>query len=409
MLKQKSTRIISAILFGLLIFIGFGNAQDTNAQTVGDLNNQIGDKQEEISKLEQEIKAFNQQIKSKQSETTSLKNQIAILGNQLARLELDVQATQLKIEQTKLSIQSLNLQIQENEDKIADSKEKIGVILRRIYLADQVSHLEALLLNESLADFFDELKRLSDIQGELQQSLTELKSLKVELENNLKSLDEQLTQEEYLKKDLLSEKSEIDERRTAQQILLAQNELSTKQFQGYRYQLQLEEQKLNSEIITIERQIREELKRREEAERFREFGPARLSWPVDPSRGITAYFRDPDYPFRYLFEHSAIDVRAYQGSPLKASESGYVARVRDGGAKGYSYIMLIHNDGLATVYGHVSSIQVRTDDFVTRGQVIGLSGGAPGTPGAGPFSTGPHLHYEVRLNGIPVNPLQYLP
>ena len=133
-----------------------------------------------------------------------------------------------------------------------------------------------------------------------------------------------------------------------------------------------------------------------------------LSWPVT-FNVVTTYFNDPEYPFRKIIgEHNAIDIRAKQGTTIKAPAAGYVAKVKNGGKKGYSYIMLMHANSIATVYGHVSSFNVVEDQYVREGDVIGYSGGMPGTSGAGSFTTGPHLHFEVRLNGNPVNPLEYL-
>ena len=92
-----------------------------------------------------------------------------------------------------------------------------------------------------------------------------------------------------------------------------------------------------------------------------------------------------------------------------AAGSGYVGQAKRCAASTcYSYILIVHTSTLSTVYGHMSALNVKIGDFVNRGDVIGLSGGTPGTVGAGPFVTGPHLHFEVRKNGIPTDPLGYL-
>jgi murein DD-endopeptidase MepM/ murein hydrolase activator NlpD len=105
--------------------------------------------------------------------------------------------------------------------------------------------------------------------------------------------------------------------------------------------------------------------------------------------------------------HRAIDIPAEQSSIVMSSADGVVEDVSDNGM-GFNSVTIRH-DGFATLYGHVESFLVGAGDTVRKGQAIALSGGRPGTPGAGHLSTGPHLHFEIIKDGVRVDPMEYLP
>lgn len=396
--------LVSLVLAGVFVI-----PQSVRADDVGEINRKIEDKRKEVDTLQKEIEAYREQIAAKQNEARSLQNQIAILENQIAKLGLDIEASEKKIEQTNLEIQRLNIEIKVTEDNIDDKKTKIAEYIRLIHRQDEISIAEILLAHNSFSEFFDQVKYTEEIHGNLNNTLTKLKTLKDQLQVEKINWQAKSELEQKLKVELQDQRDSLEEKTLAQRSLYGQAKLTQKQYQNYAYQLQLEQQQVNADVIGLEKQVRLKLAERDKQERFEGFGPARLAWPVNPGRGISAYFHDPGYPFRYIFEHPAIDLRAAQGTDIRAPEAGYVARVKFKGDKSYAYVMLIHNDGLSTVYGHVSAVHVKEDEFVTKGQVIAKSGATPGTTGAGPLTTGPHLHFEVRLNGIPVNPLEYLP
>ena len=142
---------------------------------------------------------------------------------------------------------------------------------------------------------------------------------------------------------------------------------------------------------------------------YQNFPDQEMIWPVEPLLGISANFHDEGYRVRFGMEHNAVDIPTDQLTPVVAPMAGRVIDVHDGGQTGYSYLQLAHRGGLSTVYGHVYSFKVEQGEVVQQGQVIALSGGAVGTHGAGRFTTGPHLHFEVLREGEHVDPLDYLP
>ncbi len=135
-----------------------------------------------------------------------------------------------------------------------------------------------------------------------------------------------------------------------------------------------------------------------------------LNWPVTPTLGLSAYFQDEEYLNTIGIPHEAIDIPVLHGSSVRASRSGIVSKVNlPKDKKGYAYVMLSHKESFVTLYGHMSDIFVEEGETVYTGQVIGLSGGTPGTDGAGWLTTGAHLHFEVFKDWKHVDPLAYLP
>lgn len=132
-----------------------------------------------------------------------------------------------------------------------------------------------------------------------------------------------------------------------------------------------------------------------------------FGYPVQTPVRITAYFEDPEYEKRFNLRHDGVDFASPQGSDVFSVASGEVVKIVDNGL-GYSYLIVEHPGDMFSLYGHVSAFLVREGERVSKGQTIALSGGTPGTSGAGYFTTGPHLHLEFFKNGQYVNPLQFI-
>ncbi|NQU17247.1 MAG: peptidoglycan DD-metalloendopeptidase family protein [Candidatus Saganbacteria bacterium] len=183
-----------------------------------------------------------------------------------------------------------------------------------------------------------------------------------------------------------------------------QNEISVKRKEEQRVYAALKGRRLNYEkrIAKLERSSVEltQIIQNKVGKHVTAKGSGLLEWPL---RGrITSrygYRRHPYWGGRQM--HRGLDIAAPYGRPIKAADGGVVIMAKwwDGYGKA---VVISHGRKTSTVYGHMSRIYVQTDDKVAKGQIIGLVGSTG-------YSTGPHLHFEVRKNGKPTNPIKYLP
>jgi len=371
---------------------------------VDDLNNSVKEKKNRIDEINSLIKTYRNRIHEQESKQATLSNEVLLLENRVREKELGILKTQEEIDVIGLEIEAIQDVIQDHEDHIASQKEMIGSLLRRLHQADEITTLDVLLTRGSLSEFFDHIERVKDVERQLGGQVEGLRLEKQTLDatRTQQETHRELlrTEEENLKKEQVQLASEKDYKST----LIAETENSQKEFERIIFELRQQQEQTADDIARLKDTLREKLDSIDDALAR---GDLLLSWPVYPAKGISATFHDSTYPFRNLFEHSGTDIPTPVETPIKAPAGGYVAWHRTGRLYG-NYMMIVHPGGIATVYAHLSKFVAPADSYVERGDVIALSGGAAGAPGAG-LSTGAHLHFEVRQNGIPVNPENFLP
>ncbi len=374
-------------------------------EEIEDLNKKIAEQQKKIKELETTMANYQKSIDDNRSKAVSLKNQISILDSRLTQLQNDIALTKSKIEQTQLQISALTLSIQEKQTVIDKQKTIITGIIQQVHAGDQKNYLEVLLTYKNFAEFYDELKNLESVNIDLGRSIKNLRLAKEDLLAKKNEADQTKKRYEALQTDLLQKQQSLSEQSGNKQNLLVQTKNSEAKYQTLLASLKKQYQSVENEVRSYEAQIKKKL---EAQDKIPLSGNVAFAWPV-PSHYVTAQFHDPTYVFRNVFEHSAVDIRAAHGTAVRAAASGYVAKARTCTTSScYAYVLIVHTGNLSSVYGHLSQISVKDDQFVNQGDIIGYSGATPGTVGAGPFTTGAHLHFEIRLNGIPVNPEKYL-
>lgn len=388
-----------SVTVSILVLLGSGVfvfAQEMSTEEIDALNDEIEEKQNSIDQLNRQIDSYKDKIEHKQAEEATLYGELDLLDNRIAKTQLDIEAAEAEIDLVNAQIALIEQEIHDLEEIMARDRELVAEILQRIDIQDHSLPMQLVFGTDSFSDFFSALEQLETVSTDLKDAVDTARASKTVLlekhevqrgkKNQLAQLGESLTQEQRRLEASLGAKS----------TLLFVTQQSEAQFQTLLENLRQEQAYLSQQISQLQKDIEGKLSATDA------LGDSSiLSWPIDPTlRGISAYFHDTSYPFRHLFEHSGLDLPAPTGTPVRAAAPGYVAWARTGSLYG-NYVMIIHTNGLATLYAHLSRMDVTADQFVSRGDQIG----AVGSTG---LSTGPHLHFEARLNGIPTNPLDYL-
>ena len=362
----------------------------------------ISDLKEEMEDREQERKETEAEINSKKGERDERIEERNSLDLQITALVSDIDAVEVIIDEKQAAIEEKNEEIGELNQVIEESNDKLKERMKIMYEYGSASYLEIILDAKGLSDFFSRISIVKDIVNHDKELIDTYVNSKTELEaaKNVIQLEQK---EQFEAKTILEDKkSELQDAQEQKEALIS--ELNS-DIDALEEQEQKAEEDYNSLKAELEEALAEQERQRKSssssasAASFQ--GSGQFLWPVESSRRITSYFGLRDKPnARATSNHRGIDVGAAAGTNVLAAESGTVVTAGYNSSYG-NYVTINHGGGYVTLYAHNSRLLVSKGDTVTRGQVIAKVGSTGN-------STGPHVHFEIMLNGVCQNPLNYV-
>ena len=394
-MNRKVVRSVICVLLALIFVISLMTALiPTNASAAS---------QSEINQLTQQRKELQAKQKEQQKTINSLRSKKASVVDQKAALDKENDLAQQEIELVKEQITAYDQQIEDKgvELEAAKQEEEAQTVrfrscVRHLEEYGQMSYIAILLEATSLSDLLARMDMVGEVIAYNKQVQAE--TVKAELEDARTELQDKQSELETKQVALQQKVSEAN-------ALLAGLESDINAYKSVYDQYEQQQKNVQSQI---DKQV-EELRRQEEANKNNNPGydPGKangstgtMMWPCPSCHYITSPFGWRYHPiYQTQKYHSGVDIGASYGATIVAADGGTI--ITAGSVSGYGNCVVInHGNGITTLYGHMSSIAVSVGQKVSKGQTIGYVGSTGN-------STGPHLHWEVTVNGVRQNPLNY--
>ena len=348
--------------------------------------------------LEAELSDVQSQMNEAQHRKELAEEQIGSVSELLRQIQSELDVTLNELHAIEVQQSQVNAQIQQTEveltaaQKRLDERERIlNKRLRDVYMHGKLNYLEVILGAKNFTDFANRLEFLKRIVSADLNLITEIRAERELILQKKQQLEVQRQQLAKLQAEAEAKKTVVENKKQDQLIVLAR-------LQDEKALAEASYAELQATSQDIEARIRARQQQGASTGQV-VHGSGVFIWPT--SGPITSPFGYRIHPiFGTQIYHSGIDIGVDTGTPIMAADSGVVVEADWLGGYGYA-VVIDHGNGLSTLYGHNSELAVSPGQSVQQGQVIAYAGSTG-------YSTGPHCHFEVRVDGSPVDPMGYL-
>ncbi|MHB8125968.1 MAG: murein hydrolase activator EnvC family protein [Desulfitobacteriaceae bacterium] len=350
------------------------------------------DNLEDAVQRQQEIVEKQIKVQGKLNSLTftedKIKAQLNQLLSQITASKKTLSDKEVAYSQALAQVQTVQRELEQNQKELDDRRQVLGLRVRGIYENGQISYLGVLFQSSNLGDFITRMEYLSKLIANDQNLLADIQQQKEKMTKKKQELEEIRDRSAQLRAEAAAAAADLDNKKLQQQATLDQNKKSQQAMFDENEKLEAESNALAGKIRQIQ------------AARNGGVIGSISTWPLSGYYEISSPFGWRIHPISGKKSlHTGIDLPALTGTAIHAAGAGVV--IFAGWYGGYGNAVVIdHGGGISTLYGHLSQLSSSEGQQVTAGQIIGYVGSTGN-------STGPHLHFEVRVNGNPTDPLQY--
>lgn len=391
-------RVLACLLcLGLLLIPLGGIAQSKHRKPHG--KKTVGQLQGDLELLRKRKAALRQELKTTKRAAKAVLADIRQVDSELNDLEAKVQDTGERLDESKGEQKVVAAQLDDATKKLAASKEQVRARIKRIYMQGDSNLLTALIGTSDFSEIASREFVMQRIAEQDKKVFLNYVSLRDEVRDRKIQADALVHRVAQLLDTQKDQQQSLQGARQRKGRYLKELQAKQGELQEMLQQFEEDERSITSEIQAYHRRQSRPARPGERPEPLPPYSGGRFMRPVNGR--MTSGFGMRFHPILHITRmHAGCDFGAPIGTPIRAAASGIV--IHSSYMRGYGNVVIIdHGGGISTVYGHCSRIGVSDGQTVKRGQYIANVGSTG-------LSTGPHLHFEVRLNGRPVNPLRYL-